>query len=78
MERPRYILAKPKIAVAEIASQFERISGRSLNAEYVDSHPGNDDPIFISDIDQFYMDWTRVYSVEEMIRRIISLNQQVL
>ena len=75
-KHPRYILAKPKIAVEEIASHFERICGKSLNAEYVDSHSGNNDPIFISDIDHFYTDWTRVYSVEEMIRRIISLNQQ--
>jgi len=74
-ERSRYILAKPKIAVGEIASYFERISGKSLNAEYVDSHPGSDGPIFISDIDDFYTDWIRAHSVEEMICRIISLNQ---
>ena len=74
-ERPRYILAKPNIAVEEIASLFERISGKSLNAEYVGSHSGSDDPNFISDIDDFYTDWIRVHSVEEMIRRIISLNQ---
>jgi nucleoside-diphosphate-sugar epimerase len=74
-ERPRYILAKPKIAVEEIASYFERISGKSLNAEYVGSHPDSDGPSFISDIEYFYTDWIRVHSVEDMIRRIISLNQ---
>ncbi len=74
-ERPRYILAKPQIAVEELASHFERISGKRLNAKYVNSHPVNVAPIFISDIDLFYMDWTRVHSLEEMIRKIISLNQ---
>jgi nucleoside-diphosphate-sugar epimerase len=76
-ERPRYILAKPNLAVEEIASLFERISGKNLNAEYVGSHPGSDDLIFISDIDDFYTDWIRVHSVEEMIRSIINLNQHV-
>ena len=74
-ERSRYILAKPQIAVEKIAAYFERISGKSLNAEYVDSHPTSDGLNFISDIDDFQADWIRVYSIEEMIRRIISLNQ---
>jgi hypothetical protein len=61
--------------VEKIASYFEHISGKGLNAEYVGSHPGSDDPNFISDIDDLYTDWIRVHSVEEMIQRIISLNQ---
>ena len=73
-ENLRYIITTPPISVDEIASKFETISGRKLNADYVDENPGISDPIFESDIDFFHTSWVRHTSLEVMIQKIIDEN----
>ncbi len=70
----RYILASPPTSVGEIASKFEEISGRKLNATYVNSNPGEADPAFESDHELLRADWIRHTSLESMINEIISQN----
>ena len=67
----RYILATPSMAVDEIAARFEKISGKKLNAEYVDLNPGGTDPAFESDIELLSVRWIRKTSLDSMILRMI-------
>ena len=67
-----YILAAEGVQNHIIASEFERISGLKLNAEYIDFMPGIADRCFISDIPKLNVQWTRKNSLEEMIKKLIS------
>jgi hypothetical protein len=69
-----YVLAAPSISVDEIAARFEKISGKKLNAEYIDLNPGMIDPLFQSDIDRLDAPWIRRTSLDSMIQKIIDLN----
>jgi nucleoside-diphosphate-sugar epimerase len=68
------VLAPPSIVVDEIATRFEKISGKKLNAEYIDLNPGIVDPVFQSDIIRFDARWIRRTSLDSMIRKIIDYN----
>jgi nucleoside-diphosphate-sugar epimerase len=68
----RYIIATPSISTEQIARKFEQISGRRLNAEFVDLASGCPDPIFVSDIKKLRAHWVRCTSLELMIDMIIS------
>jgi len=57
----------------EIAETFERISEKTLKADRIDFYPGQNDLIFISDIDKLRADWVRKTPLESMIRKIINL-----
>ena len=64
--------------LGSIASDAELLSNMLKHTEpEAVAEALNENPNFISDIDDFYTDWIRVYSIEEMIRRIISLNSQL-
>lgn len=69
-----YVLAPPSIAVDEIATRFEKISGKKLNAEYIDLTPGIVDPVFQSDIIRLDARWIRRTALDSMIRKIIDYN----
>ena len=70
--KERYILAPPPTSVGEIASRFEEISGRKLNATYVNSNPRVADPGFESDHELLRTGWTRHASLAAMIKEIIN------
>ena len=55
----------------EIAKTFERISKRTLKADYFDFCPGQDNLLFISDVDKLKADWVCKTSLELMIHKII-------
>ncbi len=67
----RYLLAPPSIANETIAAEFERVAGRTLNADYVDLMPGIQDAEFISDIPQLQADWIRTTPLAEMLRLLL-------
>lgn len=69
----RYLVTTPSRSIDEVAATFEKISGRTLNAEYVDLAQGAADPEFISDIEQLRADWVRVTPLDEAIARVIQL-----
>jgi nucleoside-diphosphate-sugar epimerase len=70
-DRSTYILAAPSMAVDHIARLFEDISGKKLNAEYVDLRPETTDPAFQSDIPLLHASWVRRTSLDSMIKKII-------
>lgn len=70
----RYILAPPPIAVGEIASRFEEISSRKLNATYVNFTPGAADPALESDLELLGGGWIRHTPLDQMIREIIRIS----
>jgi UDP-glucuronate 4-epimerase len=70
-DRPNYILAGPSTPVDDIAALFERISGKKLNAEYVDLGPATIDPGFQSDLQLLHARWIRYTSLDSMIKKII-------
>ena len=67
-----YILTTEGVQNHIIASEFERISGLKLNAEYIDFMPGISDRCFISDIPKLNVEWARKNPLEEMINKLIS------
>jgi nucleoside-diphosphate-sugar epimerase len=71
--KDRYIIAADGIKIEEIATKFEEVCKCRLNAEYVDFAPGAVDPIFITDIEQLRVDWTRSTLLESMIMKIACL-----
>jgi hypothetical protein len=70
-DRSTYILAAPSMAVDQIAGFFEEISGKKLNAEYLDLEPGTTDTAFQPDIELLYARWIRKTSLNLMIKKII-------
>lgn len=75
-DQGQYIFAPDGMMNNKIASKFERISRRKLNAELIDFYPGMVDPKFVSDISKFRSSWSRITSLEQIIQNIIFLNQQ--
>lgn len=55
----------------EIAKTFERISKKTLKADYIDFCPGQGNLIFISDIDKLKADWVCKTPLDLMISKII-------
>ncbi len=72
----RYTLASEPIAIHDLVSLFEKISGRRVNAEYVDLAPGAGDLDFISDVGLLAADWARSTTLEEAVGIIISQKRQ--
>jgi nucleoside-diphosphate-sugar epimerase len=68
----RFVIAAPPCPVTEVARTFEQLSGKRLDAEFVDLAPGVPDPEFESDLAAFRADWVRVTSLEEGMRKIIA------
>lgn len=68
----RYLIVPPGTSTDHVAMRFEDISGRKLVADYVDLAPGVRDPEFVSNIDEFRFEWTRVTPLEEGIRKFIA------
>ena len=56
----------------EIVKTFEKISGKTLKADYIDFYPGQSDLVFTSDIDRLKADWVCKTPLELMIRKIIN------
>ena len=73
-ERSKYIVAAPSISIERIASRFEIISGRKLNADFINLSPGISDPTFKSDNDLLASDWIRNTSLDSMISKMIHQN----
>jgi nucleoside-diphosphate-sugar epimerase len=67
----QYILASKGVENEIIASEFERVSGLKLNAEYIDLMPGRADRCFISDIPKLSAGWTRKSPFDEMVHKLI-------
>lgn len=67
-----FLAVAPEQPITEVAKVFEAVSGRTLNAEYVDLSPGMSDTQFQSDLKTFHADWVRQTSIEEGIARILS------
>jgi UDP-glucose 4-epimerase len=70
-DRSTYVLTAPSLAVDQIAGLFENISGKKLNAEYVDLEPGTSDAAFQSDMELLQAHWIRRTSLDSMIKKII-------
>jgi len=69
----KYILCGESLMNEQIASAFEKISGKNITANY-NIYAGNNNMIFNSDNASFYDDWVRKYSLDAMIMRIIEQN----
>ncbi len=61
-----------------ISQRFEKISNRKLNAEYMDLNPDTADIVFNSDREKLRSDWTRFYSLDSLIHKVIKLNLKEL
>jgi len=59
-----------------IAELFGKIAGRAIDAEYLDLAPGVEDPVFISDADEFRAGWVRRTPLEDAIRKTVELSSQ--
>ena len=73
-----YLLTTPSISIDDIIAKFEKVSGRKLNAEYVDLNPGIIDPVFDSDIELLSADWVRYTAIDSIIKKIIEQNLRTL
>jgi len=73
-----YLLASPPISIDDIAAKFEKISGKKLNAEYIDLDSGIADPVFVSEIDLLRADWIRYTAIDSLIKEIIEHNLRTL
>jgi nucleoside-diphosphate-sugar epimerase len=60
-----------------IAELFGRIAGREINAEYTDLAPGAEDPVYVSDADEFRAGWVRRTSLEDAIRKTVALSSRL-
>ncbi len=70
-EGKRYNITSDPIPITDIVAQFERISGKRINAEYIDLDPNSRDPLFISDARHFQGGWTKATSLETALRKVI-------
>ena len=75
-ERETINLIMPSIQTDQIASIFEDIYGRRINAEVIDHSPGIDDPEFLCDIEDLYSDWVRSIPLRQAIKKIIELSAE--
>jgi len=73
-DKSKYLLTTPSMAVDDIASKFEKISGKKINGEYVDLNPGVINPEFESDIKSLSAEWVRHTTVDLLIKKIIEQN----
>lgn len=76
-EQQRYIITNSGMPIEQIASKFEQVSGKKINASYIDLEPGKPDPVLISDIKKLKADWIRYTSIESAIKKIIEFNQKM-
>ncbi|MCP4701603.1 MAG: NAD(P)-dependent oxidoreductase [Gammaproteobacteria bacterium] len=73
----QYILTAPTGMKNErIAREFERISGRKLNAEYVKPDVDAAEPAFVSDIPKLKSEWMRCVPFEKMAEKTVALYKQ--
>lgn len=70
-----YIIGGENVLNEKTAQIFEVISGRKLNAVYVNSFPKKKDPIFSTDRELLRDHWVRVSSLQSMIEKIIAQYQ---
>jgi nucleoside-diphosphate-sugar epimerase len=68
----RFNLVPPGIDNKTIAAKFEEVTGRRLNAKYLDMAPETKDPSFASDLEMLKSPWTRHTSLEEIIGHFYS------
>jgi nucleoside-diphosphate-sugar epimerase len=68
---PRYIITTEPVTTDRIASEFEKISGKKIKAEYRDLQPGIPDPLFASDREKLRSYWTRCTPLASMIKNYI-------
>ena len=73
-----YLLTSPSISIDDIAAKFENISGKKLNAEYIDLDSGIVDPVFDSNIELLSADWIRYTAIDSIIKKIIEHNLRTL
>jgi nucleoside-diphosphate-sugar epimerase len=69
-EEQRPILAPRGIANEDLAHLFERVTGRSLAAEFADWQPGRNEPGLESDAPRLRASWCRRLDYEDMILRL--------
>jgi len=71
----KYLLVKEDYFIEDVAAEFEKISGKKINALYKNLSPGQFDPIFHSNHQELEADWVRKFNLDETINKIIQLNQ---
>jgi nucleoside-diphosphate-sugar epimerase len=62
-QKRRYLLTPEGVRVEDVAREFEEVSGRKLNVDFIDLAPGVEDPMFTSNINELRDVWTRRFSV---------------
>lgn len=67
-----YIIGGDNVLNEKTANVFEEISGRKLNAEYVNLLPGKMEVVISPDREILREPWVRVTSLQSMIEKIIS------
>lgn len=72
----KYNITSEGVLNEVIAKMFEEISGRKLNAEFVNSNSNNKESIFISDMDKLKQDWVRDFTIKDLIEKIVVLKEQ--
>jgi nucleoside-diphosphate-sugar epimerase len=71
----RFIAAPESRRIADIAQMVERLTGKTLNAEFVDLAPGVPDPEFVSDLAALQAPWVRRTPLEVALGRILDERQ---
>jgi len=71
----KYLLVKEAYPIEEIATKFERISRKKINALYKNLALGQTDLIFNSNYQDLEVDWVRKFNLDETINRVIELNK---
>ncbi len=73
----KYNITSEGVLNEVIAKMFEEISGRKLNAEFVNFNSNNKKSIFISDIDKLKQDWVRGFTMKDLIEKVVALKEHV-
>ncbi len=71
-KKGRYIVATEGVKTEEIASLFDRISKRRVNAEYGQPAGKGETEVFQSDIEGLRADWTRSVSLPSLLEKKIT------
>lgn len=67
----RYIIAGTGRPIHTVATAFEEVCGKKITVRHVDSAPGTNDPILITDNQEFQTGWIRSTPLDALIRSII-------
>ena len=71
-DKPGRLIAAPESRrIVDVARAVERLTGKTLNADYVDLAPGAPDPEFVSDLPALQAPWTRRTPLEVALEQIL-------